>query len=629
VTPLRFRDFELSPDEFELCRAGHRIRLERKPMELLILLAEKQGQLVTRKEIIERIWGKDFSFDAERGINNAVRKIRAALGDDSELPRFVETVLGKGYRFISPIEVLAGPAVGQLPASESEPAHALPSQTWMRRSSLTVALVCLAAVTLLAVVVIVTPRLQRSRVVGAPSVRSIAVLPFTNLSGDPNQEYFADGMTEELVTELGKFAALRVISHTSVNRFKDTKTPLQEIARELQVEAVLAGTVTREGGRVRVTANLIQAFPEKHLWAQSYDRDLRNILDLQSEVARTIADQIKITVTAEERRRLSTSQSVNAEAHELYLKGTFYNDRWTKEGFEKGIEYFDQSLSKDPRNARAYAGLAVSYGGLGIYGDIAAYPKQKAASLKALEIDDTLADAHNTLAWVKFTYDWDTTGAEQEFRRAIELNPSDARAHAWYGIFLAMRGRVEDSLQQVKKTRELDPLSLVNTTLAYRTYFNAREYDKAIEVLQNAADMDPSFVSAYYRMIPIYEQKAELDKAIEAHERVGAFDRDNGEEFTREAALLRKAYANKGERGYWLQELEFLKKRANARYGVDGAVVLTHLGNDDEAFRWLEKAFNDHVPYLIWDLPASPDLDSLRSDPRYADLMRRLVPRAQ
>jgi serine/threonine-protein kinase len=230
---------------------------------------------------------------------------------------------------------------------------------------------------------------------------------------------------------------------------------------------------------------------------------------------------------------------------------------------------------------------------------------------------------------VKFTYDWDTTGAEQEFRRAIELNPSDARAHAWYGIFLAMRGRVEDSLQQVKKTRELDPLSLVNTTLAYRTYFNAREYDKAIEVLQNAADMDPSFVSAYYRMIPIYEQKAELDKAIEAHERVGAFDRDNGEEFTREAALLRKAYANKGERGYWLQELEFLKKRANARYGVDGAVVLTHLGNDDEAFRWLEKAFNDHVPYLIWDLPASPDLDSLRSDPRYADLMRRLVPRAQ
>jgi len=464
---------------------------------------------------------------------------------------------------------------------------------------------------------------------GSPRIHALAVLPLKDLSGDVNQEFFADGLTEELVTELGKVAALRVISHTSVNRFKGTNKPLQEIARELQVEAIVEGTVSREANRVRVTANLIQAFPEKHLWGETYDRDLTNILDLQSEIARTVADQIKITVTPEERRRLTTSQPVNAEAHELYLKGTFYNDKWTKEGFERGIEYFDQSLGKDPKNALAYAGLAVAYGGLGIYGDIAAYPKQKASSLKALEIDATLADAHNTLAWAKFTYDWDTASAEQEFRRAIELNPSDARAHAWYGIFLAMRGRIEESLREVKRTRELDPLSLANTTLAYRTYFNAREYDKAIEVLQNAADMDPSFVTAYSRMIPIYEQTAELDKAIEMRERAGAFDRDKGTEFTRQTALLRKAYANKGARGYWLQELELLKKRSNPRYEVYGAVVLARLGKKDEAFRWLEEEFSDRVPYLIWDLPAGPDLDTLRSDPRYADLMRRLVPRPQ
>jgi TolB-like protein len=464
---------------------------------------------------------------------------------------------------------------------------------------------------------------------GSPRIHALAVLPLKNLSGDVNQEYFADGLTEELITELGKVAALRVISHTSVNRFKGTNKPLREIARELQVEAIVEGTVSREANRVRVTANLIQAFPEKHLWAESYDRDLRNLLDLQSEIARTVADQIKITVTPEERLRLTAARAVDPEAHELLLKGYFYNDKWTKAGFERAIEYFYQSVQKEPRNARAYAGLAAGYGGLGIYGDIAAYPKQKAASLKALEIDDTLADAHNTLAWAKFTYDWDIAGAEREFRRALELNPSYARAHAWYGIFLAMRGRTEESLREVKRTRELDPLSLANTSLAYRTYFNAREYDKAIEVLQNAADMDPSFVTAYSRMILVYEQKAELDKAIQARERVGAFDRENGKELTRQAALLRKAYANKGAHGYWLQELEFLKERANPRYEIYGAVVLARLGKKDEAFRWLEEEFSNRVPYLIWDLPASPDLDPLRSDSRYADLIRRLVPRLQ
>src|SRR5713226_1048481 len=233
---------------------------------------------------------------------------------------------------------------------------------------------------------------------GPPRIHALAVLPLKNLSGDVNQEYFADGLTEELVTELGKVAALRVISHTSVNRFKGTKKPLQEIARELQVDAVVEGTVAREANRVRVTANLIQAFPERHLWAESYDRDLRNVLDLQSEIARTIADQIKITVTPEEKLRLTTGQPVDPEVHELYLRGTFHNNKWTKEGFERGIRYFEQALQKEPRNARAYAGLAVAYGGLGIYGDIAAYPKGKVSALKAPEIDSTLPEAHTTLA---------------------------------------------------------------------------------------------------------------------------------------------------------------------------------------------------------------------------------------
>jgi tetratricopeptide (TPR) repeat protein len=446
-------------------------------------------------------------------------------------------------------------------------------------------------------------------------------------------------MTEQLTTDLGQIGALRVISRTSAMHYKGTSKTLREIARELHVDAVVEGSVERSGDRVQITAQLIEAPTDRHLWARSYQRDLRNVLDLQSEVARTIADRIKITVTPEERLRLSATQTVNPEAHELYLKGTFYNNKWTKEGFERGIEYFNQALQKEPRNARAYAELAVAYGGLGIYGDIAAYPKQKASALKALEIDNTLAEAHNTLAWAKFTYDWDAAGAELEFRRAIELNPSDARAHAWYGIFLAMRGHIEDSLQQVKSARELDPLSLGNTSLAFLTYYNARNYDKAIEVCRNALDMDANFVPAHQRLIAIYEQKGELDKAIEERQRAVTLGGGNSvivgggksKELARQVESLRKAYAANGTRGYWLRRLEADTRDARLETAdpIDLAGVYTRLGNKDEAFRWLEKALEDHLPYLIWSLPANPAFDDLRSDPRYADLLRRLVPRPE
>jgi len=625
---LHFHDFELDPAQFELRRAGHRIHLERKPLEVLILLAEKQGQLVAREEIIERVWGKDFFFDAERGVNNIVRKIRAALHDDPERPRFVETVVGKGYRFIGPVEVSAKPAE-QVPTQESARAQPLPPQGRKAVSRLTLAVAASLALGLLVWLGVATLRPHRSAALDAASIRSIAVLPFTNLSGDPNQEYFADGMTEELVTEMGKLGALRVISHTSVNRFKATKTPLREIARELQVDAVVEGTVAREANRVRVTANLIQAFPERHLWAESYDRDLRNVLDLQSEIARTIADRIKITVTPEEKLRLTTGQPVDPEVHELYLRGTFYNNKWTKEGFERGIRYFEQALQKEPRNARAYAGLAVAYGGLGIYGDIAAYPKGKVSALKALEIDSTLPEAHTTLAWAKFTYDWDTTAAEREFHRALELNPSDARAHAWYGVYLAMLGRTEDSLQQVKSARELDPLSIANTSLAWTTFYHAREYDKAIEVCRSALEMDPNFVPAHWRLIVIYEQQGELEKAIKMREREATLGGENSKQLLRQARLLSKAYAANGARGYWLQKLRLLKADVNGQEAIDIGTIYSRLGNKDEAFRWLDIAFRQHLPYLVWDLSADPALDGLRSDPRYAGLLRRLVPRSE
>jgi len=388
--------------------------------------------------------------------------------------------------------------------------------------------------------------------------------------------------------------------------------------------------VAREGNRVRVTTNLIQANPEKHLWAESYDRDLRNVLDLQSEIARTVADQIKITVTPAERLRLNVIEPVDPEAHELLLKGNFYFEKWNKAGFEKAAEYFNQSAQKEPQNARAYAGLAIAYAGLGIF-DPSAYPKEEAAALQALKIDDNLGEAHNALAWAKFTLDWDTVAAEREFRRAIELNPNDARAHSWYGIFLAMLGRIEDSLREVRRTRELDPLSFAKTSLAWRTYYNARDYEQGIQLLQNVAEMDPSFLATYHHLILFYDQKDELDKAIQVREDIAKFDKGHAKEWTLQSVLLRKAYAASGARGYWNQELEFLKPKktgtAQDRLCCDPiiAVVYMRLGRKEEAMGSLQQAFNNHLPYLIWDLPASPGLDPLRSDPRFADMLARVL----
>jgi TolB-like protein/DNA-binding winged helix-turn-helix (wHTH) protein len=646
---LRFGAFEADLHSGELRKHGLKLKLQDQPFQVLGLLLERSGEVVTREELRQKLWPAETFVDFDVGLNTAIKRLRDALGDSAETPRFVETLPRRGYRFIAPTEEVSGSFVrreaAENPAPGGTEAEVLSHRTglgaaaanvgepkiersWTKTTRVGIWLALATAVVLLALFLGLNLRESRGRLPGradAGHIRSLAVLPLDNLSGDPSQEYFVDGMTDALITNLSKISALRVISHTSVNHFKGTKESLHEIATELQVDAVVEGSVEREADRVRITANLVQAFPEKHLWAESYDRDLRSILDLESEVARRIADQIRITVTPEERRRMAVSETVDPEAHELYLKGAFYNNKWTKEGFQRGIEYFNRALEKDPRNARAYAELAVAYGGLGIYGDIKGYPKQKAASLKALEIDGTLADAHTTLAWAKFTLDWDAAGAEQEFRRAIELNPSDARAHAWYGTFLALRGRVEDSLRQVKSARELDPLSLANTSTAtFVVHYDARDYDKAIQVCREALDLDPNFLPAHWWLVQVYERTGKLGKALDVQQRAAALAGEDGR-VAREVNLLRKAYAEKGARGYWVQRME-LFRADDPRYQINVAKVYERLGNKDKAFRWLDTAFKDHVPYLIWDVPANPDLDGLRSDPRYTDLVRRLGP---
>jgi len=411
---VRFGAFEADLHSGELRKHGLKIKLQDQPFQVLVLLLERSGDVVTREELCQKLWPAEAFVDIDVGLNTAIKRLRDALGDSAVTPRFVETLPRRGYRFIARTEEVAGSPVGrkvveppapgngepegssdstESVAATSNIAQAKAERGWTKTTRGSYWFALGTGAVLLALFLGLNLREQRDRLVGrmdAGRIRSLAVLPLDNLSGDASQQYFADGMTDALITNLSKIDALRVISHTSVSHFKRTTKPLHEIATELQVDAVIEGTVEREADRVRITANLVQAFPEKHLWAESYDRDLRSILDLESEVARTIAGQIKITVTPEERRRLAVSQTVDPEAHELYLKGAFYNNKWTKEGFEKGIEYFNRALERDPRNARAYAELAVAYGGLGIYGDMKGYPRQKAASLKALEIDDTL-----------------------------------------------------------------------------------------------------------------------------------------------------------------------------------------------------------------------------------------------
>src|SRR5215470_2959363 len=421
---LRFRDYQLDPEGFELRRAGHRLRLERKPMELLILLAEKQGQLVKREEIIEKLWGKDFFFDAENGINNAIRKIRSALNDDPEQPRFVETSVGKGYRFIAPVERVLEPAVALV--TEPHPARQGPARSrWMLAG-----LPALAVATLIAATLAFNIAGIRTRVFArsVPPIRSIVVLPLENLSGDATQEYFADGMTDALITDLAQVSSLRVISRTSAMHYKGSHQTLPAIARELNVDAVVEGTVIRSGDRVRITAQLLDARSDRHLWAKAYDRDIHEIMSLQQDVADNIFQEIQARLTPEENLRAGRKRQVNPEAYDNYLRGLYFWHKFTAEGMTRAAEYFEKSVQKDPSYALGYAWLANTYGQLADFvGPPTDFmPRSKEATEKAVQLDDGLAEAHDSLANLKFYYEWDWAAADREFQRALQLNSGNA-----------------------------------------------------------------------------------------------------------------------------------------------------------------------------------------------------------
>ncbi len=561
---VRFGVFEVDLHAGELRKQSLKIKLQEQPFQILQILLEHPGKVVTREQLRQRVWPSDTFVDFEQGLYNAIKRLRDALGDTAETPRYIETLPRKGYRFIGSLEA------------------------------------------------------------GARRIESLVVLPLENLSRDPEQEYFADGLTEALITTLAKIGALRVISRTSAMRYKKTDKTMPQIARELNVDAVVEGTVQRSGKRLRISAQLVYAPEDKHLWAESYERDLRDVLALQSEVARAIANEIQVKLTPQEQANLAQVHPIDPEAYEAYLKGRYHSSRRSAEGFAKAVQYFQQAIAQDPAYAAAYAGLSDCLSGLGVWGLVPpdeGFGKGKRLALQALEIDQSLAEAHASLAYAAMWHDYDFLAAERGFERSIELNPRYSLAHAWFGFYLATMGRYEESYTELQRALRLDPLSSIFHFLLATTFWLARRYDQGIEYCEKALELDTHLAQAQFGLAAVYSEKAMHDQAIAAARK--GVELSQGDPLF--LAFLAAAYAA----GEHLQEAheilrqlnELSKQRYVTPYGV--ARIYAALGETDEAIRWLETAYRERAAWMIL-LKTDPKLDPLRPDPRFRDLLRRM-----
>jgi TolB-like protein/DNA-binding winged helix-turn-helix (wHTH) protein/predicted negative regulator of RcsB-dependent stress response len=628
---LRFGLFELDLRSAELSKQGRKVRLEGQPVQILICLLQRSGELVTREELRGKLWPADTYVNFEHGLNAAVKRLRRALNDSADNPRFVETLPRRGYRFLAPVEVVTAdddlPVVAEVhhdklepPGDESagaEDRHGLAAMQRLLASKK-------FGIVLLLLFGILTAWMFRPKNSHSPVIRSLAVLPLENLSGDPSQDYFSDGMTDELITELGQIKKLRVISRTSVMVYKGARKTLPEIARELNVDAVIEGSVLRSSEQVRITAQLILASADKHLWAQSYEGDVRKTLALQKQVARAIAEQIRIELTPEERDVLKSEKAVNVEAYENYLKGRYFWNKRTADGLKKAVDFFNHAIEKDPTYAPAYSGLADAYALLGDwkYGILApkeAYPKAKAAAVRAIALDSTLGEAHISLAYCLDGFYWDFASAGREFTRGIELSPGYATGYEWYGWHLASLGRNAEAVAEVEKAASLDPLSLIISSDLAEELLIAHRYDEAVEQARKTISMDSFFAPAHYVLGQAFVQKhmhqeaiAELQKAIELSKGSTAF-----------TANLAYAYAVSGRRNEAVKILNALKNRSQNGFSNAPEIALVYVGLDqkDQAMAWLEKAFEERFsPWVLM----RPAFDPLRSDTRFQDLLHRI-----
>jgi TolB-like protein/DNA-binding winged helix-turn-helix (wHTH) protein/Tfp pilus assembly protein PilF len=649
---LRTGLFEIDLASGRLHKNGRRLPLQEQPFRVLAMLLQRPGEVVTRQELQARLWPADTYVGFDEGLNTAIRKLRTAFGDSAGNPRFIETLPRRGYRFIAPVTE-ATPA-DALPPSTEVRLHArveedhgaviepdrhqqieppsTPLDYWQpRKKILLVSTFVVLAFTVVAYIM----RKHSSPDSAPPAQRAmLAILPFQNLSNDPGQEYFSDGLTEETITDLGQVSPenLGVIARTSAMAYKHTDKTVSQIGRELGVDYILEGSVRREGGRARVSAQLIRVSDQTHLWAQNYDRDLQDLLDVQNDLGRSIAEQVSANLTPQRQIELSKKHIVNPEAYDLYLKGRFYWNQRTPGALKESIGYFQEATVKDANFALAYAGLADAYNIsniLGLYSPKESFPQAKAAALRAIQLDPSLAEAHAALGMEKSHYEFDFPGAEREFLKALEVNPNSPYAHLFYSnCFLMPMGRTAQAIAENKRAVEIDPLSLPINNFMGMTYMLAGDNGNAYRQFQLTIAMDPSFPLAHDYFSWLLTTMGRYEDAIKEHEKSEVLSGSTPEEAATEATVMERAFKSGGEKGFWQKHLE-LELEARNQPGAEAspfvlAAAYAMAGQTDKAFEWLEKGYEEHEGQDLTLLKFDPAFKSLRSDPRFPAMLRKI-----
>jgi TolB-like protein/DNA-binding winged helix-turn-helix (wHTH) protein len=610
---VRFGTFEVDVPTGELRKNGIKLKLQEQPFQVLCILLEHPGEVVTREELRSRLWPADTFVDFDHSLNAAVKRLRDALGESADAPVFIETLARRGYRFIATV-VPNGP---QRVQSKS------PLRQWG------FPLVVASPIVIVVALLVLDAGGLRSKLLfrysAQPQIRSLAVLPLTNLSGDPEQEYFSDGMTDALIADLSKIGALRVTSRTSSMRYKRVSKALPEIGRELNVDGVVEGSIMRSGNRVRITVQLIRVSTDQDLWAETYERDLGDVLKLQGDVAQAVAQQVRAQVTPEQQARLRSAPAVNPQAYEAYLRGSSLLRSDTGATLRNAQAYFEEAVRRDPRFAPAYVGLADCYLALGKYRWI---PPQDASRYgseaihKALLIDGTLGEAHSSLGFLNWQYGWDWQTAEKEMRYAVDLNPNYVEGHFTLVWYLAWNGRRDEALAESQKIHTLDPAYPLASFGESAVYYHQRAYRSLIEVSQRSVITNPNSWSGHYFLAVGYEGSDQLAQAIPEYERAVALSQSDSDP----TAGLAYAYARLGKRAEAARILSTLQQQSKVTYVSPYmiAVMYAGLGENNKAFEFLEKAYQERSPDVAYFLRADLRMDSLRPDPRFQDLMHRM-----